>query len=199
MARMSNRTARIVKWSALPAALIVSGLLVSQASYSAFSATTTNPTNSWNSGAIVLSNSSPATALFTATNIKPGDWGSKCITVTADKIVSGTTVKMQAKTAAAVGSKSELNDALFVKVTTPAVACTVSTTPIATTAGVTLTSFIATSGVPVWTPTAAAETKSYLIDWVFDPTATSAAFASKSSSIDFIWTADQGVGSQINP
>jgi hypothetical protein len=44
-ARPSLRTDRWLKWLVVPAALIVSGLVVAQASYSAYSATTTNPTS----------------------------------------------------------------------------------------------------------------------------------------------------------
>ena len=79
MAQISARTAKWAKWAAVPAALLVSGLAVSQASYSAFSDSTTNPASTWAAGTVKLTNDSPATALFTASNLKPGDTGTKCL------------------------------------------------------------------------------------------------------------------------
>lgn len=193
MARMSNRTARIVKWAALPAALIVSAVVVSQASYSAFTATTTNPGNNWNTGNLSLINDS-AVALFSVNNIKPGDWGSKCITVTAPKVVSGTTVAMTAK--AATGGKSELNDLLAVKVT-PGAACVPTTTPITFTAATSMTNFITTPGVAAWNPAADGASQKYLIEWVLNPAATTENAGTKSSNIDFSWVATQGAGVQV--
>lgn len=87
MAPISARTAVLAKWAVIPAALIVSGVVVSQASYSAFSATTTDGVTNWTAGKVILSNTSTeagtGTATFNAGNLKPGDTGSKCITVTS--------------------------------------------------------------------------------------------------------------------
>jgi hypothetical protein len=75
--------AKIAKLAVVPLALVASGLVVSQASYSAYSDTTTNPTNSWTSGTVALADDDSSTALFTATNLKPGSTGEKCIVVTS--------------------------------------------------------------------------------------------------------------------
>jgi len=83
MSRVSARSARLAAWIAVPAALVASGVVVSTASYSAFSATTTNPTSNWTAGTVALSDDDANTALFTATNLKPGSTDSKCITVTS--------------------------------------------------------------------------------------------------------------------
>jgi hypothetical protein len=86
MAKVSARTAAWAKWAAVPAALLVSGVAVSQASYSAFSATTQGEANSWKSGTVAISNSADkntGTATFAAENLKPGSTASKCITVTS--------------------------------------------------------------------------------------------------------------------
>lgn len=80
----SSRATRIAKWSTIPAALILSGVLVSQASHSAFSATTDNPGNNWSSGTVALRDDDQGVAMFEVTNLKPGDTGTKCITVTSD-------------------------------------------------------------------------------------------------------------------
>lgn len=83
MSRVSPRAARLAAWIAVPAALVASGVVVSTASYSAFSATTSNPTNNWTSGNVVLADDDNDTALFSATGLKPGSTGSKCIAVTS--------------------------------------------------------------------------------------------------------------------
>ena len=50
--RPSRRFAKIASLVAVPAAIAVSGLVVSQASYSAYSASTVNPTNNWATGTV---------------------------------------------------------------------------------------------------------------------------------------------------
>ena len=82
MSRPSLRTARLLKWAAVPAALLASGAIVSQASYSAYSSTTSNPTSNWASGTVNLKDDS-SSALFSASNLKPGSTGTKCIAVTS--------------------------------------------------------------------------------------------------------------------
>jgi hypothetical protein len=81
--RPSHRLAKIAALLAVPAAIAVSGLVVSQASYSAYSATTVNPTNNWATGTVALADDDSNTAAFTATNLKPGSTGTKCIAVTS--------------------------------------------------------------------------------------------------------------------
>jgi hypothetical protein len=83
MSRVTPRAARLAAWIAIPAALVASGAVVSTASYSAFSATTVNPTNNWTAGSVALSDDDNNTALFTANNLKPGSTGANCITVTS--------------------------------------------------------------------------------------------------------------------
>lgn len=83
MSRPSIRTARLATWIAIPAALIASGIGISAASYSAFSATTINPTSNWTSGTVALTDDDANSALFTATALKPGSAGEKCIAVTS--------------------------------------------------------------------------------------------------------------------
>ncbi|MBA8792472.1 hypothetical protein FHX74_000066 [Friedmanniella endophytica] len=86
----STTVKKIVAFTAIPAALVVSGLAVAQASYSAYSATTVNPTSNWTSGTVALSDDDANTALFTASNLKPGATGSQCITVTSTGSLAST-------------------------------------------------------------------------------------------------------------
>lgn len=83
MSRVTPRAARLAAWIAIPAALVASGVVVSTASYSAFSATTVNPTSNWTAGSVALTDDDNNTALFTAAGLKPGSTGANCITVTS--------------------------------------------------------------------------------------------------------------------
>jgi len=83
MSRVTPRAARLAAWIAIPAALVASGVVVSTASYSAFSATTVNPTSNWTAGTVALTDDDNNTALFNATGLKPGSTGANCITVTS--------------------------------------------------------------------------------------------------------------------
>lgn len=74
---------QLVAGAAIPAALLASGAMVWQSSYSAFSATTSNPTNNWTAGTVALADDDNNTAMFTAANLKPGSTSSKCIAVTS--------------------------------------------------------------------------------------------------------------------
>jgi len=81
--RPSRKVATIVTLVAIPAALAVSGLVVAQSSYSAYSATTVNPTSNWATGTVALTDDDANTAAFTASNLKPGSTGSRCIVVSS--------------------------------------------------------------------------------------------------------------------
>ena len=93
--RPSRRFAKVASLVAVPAAIAVSGLVVSQASYSAYSATTVNPTNNWATGTVALADDDTNTAAFTASNLKPGSTGTKCIAVTSTGSLAST-VKLYA-------------------------------------------------------------------------------------------------------
>ena len=81
--RPSRKVATIVSLIAVPAALAASGLVVAQSSYSAYSATTVNPTSNWATGTVALGDDDSNTAAFTATNLKPGSTGTRCIVVSS--------------------------------------------------------------------------------------------------------------------
>ena len=71
----------------------VSSGVMWQASSAAFTAQTGNSANGWNAGTVALSDDDSGTAMFTATNLRPGSIGEKCITVTYSGSLSAT-VKM---------------------------------------------------------------------------------------------------------
>ncbi len=82
-ARPSRKVATIVSLVAVPVALAASGLVVAQSSYSAYSATTVNPTSNWATGTVALSDDDANAAAFTASNLKPGSTGARCIVVSS--------------------------------------------------------------------------------------------------------------------
>jgi len=112
MSAVSPRTARLAALIGVPVALVASGAIVSTASYSAFSATTQNPTSNWTAGSVALTDDDGGSALFSATNLKPGSTGEKCITVTSTGSLPST-VKLYGTSAS---STNELAANLTLKV-----------------------------------------------------------------------------------
>jgi hypothetical protein len=86
----------MIRAAAPIAALLVAALLVWQGSNAAFSATTDNTGNAWATGNLFLENNGGGTgysgstaALFTESNLKPGNTGFKCITVQSTGSLAG--------------------------------------------------------------------------------------------------------------
>ncbi len=82
--------------TAVLSGVLGSGAMVWNASQAAFTATTANPTNSWTAGSVTLSDDDGSTAMFTATGLKPGSTGTKCIKVTYDGNIASGLVKLYA-------------------------------------------------------------------------------------------------------
>jgi hypothetical protein len=85
-----TRLRTLSKWGVMPVSVFLSGLVVWQSSYSAFSSTTVNPSNSFASGSVVLADDDSGTSMFTATLLKPADTGTKCIVVTSTGTLAST-------------------------------------------------------------------------------------------------------------
>ena len=81
---------KLVAGAAIPVALVASGALVWQSSYSAFSASTSNPDSNWTAGSVAISDDDSNTAMFNATALKPGATGTKCIAVTSNGTLPST-------------------------------------------------------------------------------------------------------------
>ena len=71
MRTMRVSTTRLGTAAALAAAMLITGGMVYNASYAAFSATTTNPGNTWSTGTIAITNDQNAAAVFNLTTVKP--------------------------------------------------------------------------------------------------------------------------------
>ena len=85
----ATRIARFAPWVLGVVVLAGSGIAVGQSSYAAFSSTTDNPGSNWKAGAVTLTDDDANAAAFSATSLKPGDTGSKCIKVTSTGDISG--------------------------------------------------------------------------------------------------------------
>ena len=84
----SVRSRRIASL-AVPAAMLLVGAMVWQASSSAFSSDTRNIGNSWETGSVALTDDDAGAAMFQVQNVVPGQTGQKCILVTARSSVPG--------------------------------------------------------------------------------------------------------------
>ncbi|MFN8052558.1 MAG: hypothetical protein U0Q22_14020 [Acidimicrobiales bacterium] len=82
--RDRRRRSRLGFLVALPMAMSMLGVsaIVWSSSSAAFSATTSNPGNSWSTGTVGLSDDAASAAMFSVPSLLPGDTGSKCIKLT---------------------------------------------------------------------------------------------------------------------
>lgn len=178
-ARPSRRLTRALSLASIPVALVVSGVVVSQASYSAYSASTTNPTTNWASGTVALADDDANAAAFTVTNLKPGMTGTKCIAVTS----SGSLASSVKLYAADMSGTTDLANYMSVSVTQGTGgsfgSCT-GFTPLATGASLYNGSFTGfgsshtsyASGIGSWTPTGTAdETRTFRVTYALDSAA----------------------------
>ena len=200
MSRPSVRTARIAGWIAIPAALLVSGLAIGGASYSAFSSTTSNPTNNWTTGTVALSDDDANVAMFTATGLKPGSTGTKCIVVTSTGSLPSAVKLYGTGSATTLALSSSLNLTITQGTggsfsTSGPSSCTGFTASPATPifAG-TVASFASTytsyaNGLATWSPTgASSESKTFQFTYTVDPAAPSTTQGG-TAALGFSWEA----------
>src|ERR1700712_3396735 len=175
---------KLIVGAAIPLAVLASGGLVWQSSYSAFSATTSSPTNNWTAGTVALSDDDSNTAMFTATNVK-------CIAVTSTGSLAST-VKLYS-TAYSTTNALAANINLKVEEGTGATtascagftgASTLFDNPLSS-FGTTKTSFA--TGLSSWEPPgAASETKSYRITYTLSATTPDTAQGG-TAAVGFTW------------
>jgi hypothetical protein len=179
MSRPTPRMTRLAAWIAIPAALVASGVVVSQASYSAFSSTTVNPTSNWTAGSVALTDDDNNTALFTAANLKPGSTGTNCIAVTSTGSLAST-VKLYGTNATTTKDLASNITLSVVQGTGGGFGTCSGFTPLGQGAslysgslaafGTTSTNFA--TGVGTWAPTGtASETRTYQVTYTVSPSA----------------------------
>ena len=182
---------RLVALAAAPVALLASGGMVWAASYSAFSATTVNPTSNWTAGTVALSDDDSSTALFTASGLKPGSTGTKCVAVTSTGSLAST-VKLYGTSYATTNALSS-NVNLKVEEGTGATTASCASFVAGSTLydgtmaafGTGKTGFA--TGVGTWAPTGSAlETRSYRVTYTLSATTPDTAQGG-TAALGFTW------------
>jgi hypothetical protein len=196
MPHLKRYKARLVGVAAVIGGVAVSAALVWQASYSAFSATTANPTNNWTAGTVALTDDDSNAALFTVSPMKPTQTGTKCIVVTSSGNLAST-VKMYT-TAASFAQTKTVADNMTLTVTQGTSTSTGGNCAgwVADAGGTntftgSLTSFSSTytnfgNGFGTWAPAAGTVTHTYQITWTFNSSAPNSAQAG-TAAIGFTW------------
>jgi len=172
---------KYAKVAAIPAGLLVSGLVVAQTSSAAFTAQTTTEENSWSSGKVTLTNDHAAKAVFNADKIVPGDSDSQTVEVTYDGDVEAGIKLFAVDTADDTGALAE---ALQLTITQGATQ--VYTGSLADFA----TKTSSATGVGTWEATGSGgETKDYTIAWSLPSSVTSSDVQGADASLVFAWEA----------
>ena len=196
MARPSRRTARLLGAGAAAACLATCAAVVWHASYSTFSATTSNPTNNWAAGTVLLADDDANTAMFNASNLKPGSTGTKCIAVTSTGTLPSAVKLYGTGSATTNGMSSYLNMTITQGTGGSFGSCT-GFTPLASGSGVytgTLAAFASSAtgyanGVGSWAPTGSgSDTRVFQISYTFDSAAPNSTQGG-TASIGFTWEA----------
>ena len=182
--------------AAILAGLVVSAGVVWQASYSAFSATAANPTSNWASGTVALTDDDTNTAMFTASNLKPGATGTKCIAVTSAGSLPST-VKLYGTGAATTNALSSSINLTVTQGTGGGYGSCTGFTPLATGSSLfsgTLAGFASAStafanGLGTWAPTGSgSETRTYQLTYTLDTAAPNTAQGG-TAALGFTWEA----------
>lgn len=189
----TSRAMRIAGIAAIPAALVVAGVLVGGASYSAFSATTSTPTNNWSAGTVALSNDGQGVALFTASNLQPGSTATKDITVTSTGSLAST-VKLYGTQAATTNALSSYVDLTITEGTgtgtsfTPLASGSTVYTGTVADFGSARTNF--SNGITAWTPAggSTSDARTFRISYTLDA-ATPNTAQGGTAALGFTWEA----------
>lgn len=185
---------------AVVAGLVASAAIIWHASFAAFTATTDNPNNQWSSGTVTLTDNDSGTAMFSASNLKPGSTGSSCITVSYNGSLAAA-VKLYIAPGGlthSAGSSPYLSDYLTITVEegsgSPGFGdCTGFTASATIISGQHLTQIASTNtnfsnGAGTWAPSGAA-TKVYRFTYTLDASAPNTV-AGQTETATFTWEAD---------
>jgi len=179
----------------VPLGLALSGVAVWQASYSAFSASTSNTPNTWNASSLGLTNDSTG-PMFALTNITPGSTGSRCL-----KVSSTGTVPSAVKLYTALGASVTNDISQYINLTIQLgtggtyASCSsfasTATEYTGTLAALTSSNTGYSTGLPAGslTGTSLPETLTYQISWTFSSTAPSTAQGGSAPNVTLTWEA----------
>ncbi|MEO8261252.1 MAG: hypothetical protein ABI566_01670 [Pseudolysinimonas sp.] len=195
---MRTPTARARRLATLivgPTAILVAGLLVWSGSSAAFTATTRNSGNNWETGSVLLSDDDLGSASFRISGIVPGQTGTKCLVVTSQSTVPGQ-VRAYVANLGAQGLENNIvileeigHGGSFADCTGFVVE---ETLPLVTLAQAAAASYNYATGGMAWNTTGTpGETKSYRVTWTFDVSTLTQTqidvLQGKSASIDAVW------------
>jgi hypothetical protein len=196
----SRRTGR-TRGVAIVIGLLASTGLVWQSSRAAFTATTDNPGNSWQAGAVTL-DSNPATAMFTANPVEPDDPQSQCIDVTylGNVATAGLQLYTAGKTESDGGSDGavldtqlmmqiRIGDANDTCATQGTATWTVLTTPVTGDSIEVLAGFTGwgDSLITGWSPAVSAESRAFLFTYELPTTIDLDKTQGDEVTLDFVW------------
>lgn len=196
MARPSRRTAWLLSAGTAAACLATGAAVVWQASYSAFSAPTSNPASNWAAGTVLLADDDANTAMFNASNLKPGSSGSKCIAVTSTGSLPSA-VKLYGTGSSTTNALSSWITLTITQGTGGSFGSCTGFTPLASGSSVysgTLASFASSAtgygnGLGSWAPTGSGtDTRVFQIGYTFDPAAPNSTQGG-TAAIGFTWEA----------
>jgi hypothetical protein len=212
MSRITRR--RTIRAVAPVAGLLAAGLLVWQGSYAAFSANTTNQSDAWATGHLLLTNNGGSgtsyigstPALFSLSNLKSTDAGAKCITVDSSGSLAGTlkfysgavtdvnvanpTSNLSGKlnlvvTAAALASGESVDASCAASGSTVAFPTSATAVYSGNLAGLGAT-YAASAGTGMSVAGGSGQRVAYKIAWSFDPSIDNT-YQSASTTADLIW------------
>ncbi|WP_308159215.1 hypothetical protein [Curtobacterium sp. ISL-83] len=155
-----------------------------------------NPTSNWTAGTVALQDDDANTALFTATNLKPGSTGQNCITVTSTGSLASA-VKLYGTNAATTNGLSSYVNVTVQQGTGGGFGSCSGFTPLATGGTLyagTLADFASThsnfaNGVGTWTPTgSASEARVYEVSYSVSSTTPNTAQAG-TAALGLTWEA----------
>jgi hypothetical protein len=181
-------------------ALALVSMLVMRTSQAAFTATTDNQGNSFNAGAVDLTDDA-ASALFTATSMVPGEQVQRCIVVTysgsvADpgpvKLYGGGYIQQPGSGTGSVGIAGHLNLTVEEGTGGSATSCATFTAQSTIVSGTTLAAFNSTrtdyaSGAGVWDPATTPASRTYRFTLELDPATPDNEQGAGVSDAVFVW------------
>jgi len=195
MRKPTVRTRRLATLVIGPTAILVAGLLVWNGSNAAFTASTRNTGNNWETGSVTLSDDDLGAAAFRVSGVVPGQTGSKCLVVTSQSTVPGQ-VRVYVANLGAQGLEGNITVSLQSGTGGSFADCT-GFTATATLPPLSLSVINAgihdyATGVLPWNTTGTpGEAKVYKATWTFDVTGLTQtqidALQGKSTSVDVVW------------
>jgi hypothetical protein len=194
--RPTGRSVRLVSAFAGLTGLAASAAVVWHASYSAFSATTSNPTSHWAAGDVVLADDDSSTAMFSVGNLEPSGTGSTCIAVTSTGSLPST-VKLYGTNASTTNGLSSYINLTVTQGTGGGFGTCSGFTALGTGSSVysgTLAAFASSatdfaSGLGTWAPTGSgAETRVFQFSYTVDPS-TPNSTQGGTAAVGFTWEA----------